>query len=262
MQPELQGQTRWLPPRQKNKSFTRKEIAQKLWLAFRLHFLMSSDLPGSCAREASLLNKKGVQYEEALGFVRLTCSMRARTSCSEDSDFRRRDSIRPQDTAAGNSWNAFSGGIFMNVYTGLPGSFGICGAMMVGPVLGSKDNGVSIDLGQYCTPFLSSFPITIDTFFGFGYRLPLGKPWAAALAAGFYLGGTFLCPKHHSLPVYDAGGYGPGIGAFFSYSLASNWGIGASVNLGYSLSIRGDEYLMGSTSGLHVFGGAGISIGK
>lgn len=85
-----------------------------------------------------------------------------------------------------------------------------------------------LTFGQYCTPFLSSFPITIDTFFGFGYRLPLGKPWAAALAAGFYLGGTFLCLKHHSLPVYDAGGYGPGIGASFSYSLASNWGIGAS----------------------------------
>jgi len=163
------------------------------------------------------------------------------------------------DTAAGNPWNAYSGGLFVNGYMYWEESFFVMyGAAMIGSVLGSNDNSVAIDLEMYGTPF-TDYLIDFDMLYGFGYRLPLGKPWMAVLAAGFYMGGTYLAPKTPSLPEYGCGGYGPGLGACLLYSVASNLGIEASVNLGYSLSISGNEYLMGSTAGLHVFGGVGIS---
>jgi hypothetical protein len=166
-----------------------------------------------------------------------------------------------QDTSAGTPWNASSGGIFMSGYMYWPGnSFVMYWAAMFGRVLDSEDDGDAIDLGQY-RALLFSFPTNMDVLWGFGYRLQLGKSWTAVLAAGFYTGATVLLRKNVSSPEYDKGGYGPGIGASLSYSLASNLGIGASVNLGYSLDIKGDEYLMGSKRGLSVFGGVGLAIG-
>lgn len=100
-----------------------------------------------------------------------------------------------QDTAAGNPWNASSGGIFMSGHTYWPGSpFVMYWAAMFGGVLDSKDNGNAIDLGQY-RALVFPFPTNIDVLWGFGYRLPLGNPWTAVLAAGFYMGGTAFLPK-------------------------------------------------------------------
>lgn len=157
-----------------------------------------------------------------------------------------------QNTAAMHPWSATSLGLLEQSYFDMTTSFGLYNAATIGFIIGSQDNGVALDPGQYQT-------LSLNILLGIGYKIAFATSLTAVAGAGLYFGSNSLNAINYTLSSYQAGGVGAGVGISLLYSLTFNWGIGANVNAAYYFMIPGDVAPTMSPSGISVFGGIGIT---
>ena len=156
-----------------------------------------------------------------------------------------------QSTSAMHPWSAVSLGVAAQFYNDLASRLGLYSVATIGFIVGSQDNGIALDPGQYQT-------ISLNVLLGAGYRMRLSRV-TCIVGAGVYFGVNDLNSLNNTSSSYSAGGVGGGIGASLIYSLSYNWGVGANVNAAYYFMIPGESAPTLAPSGISLFGGVGIA---
>ncbi len=152
----------------------------------------------------------------------------------------------------GATWSFTSASLVLSSFSGE--ILGLYTIEQFGFIFSADSNGVAMNMNAY------SMSLSVDCIFGIGFRMFLTDALSLIAGGGLYFGAAMMMPDDYMDDMF--GGFmpmGPGVGVTASYDLFEGIGVGVQVGAAYSLfspiSIL-DDYV----SGIHVFGGAGISL--